>query len=100
MCLPFPKTIKFVLKGTLKPGVYAKDLILFIIKELTVNGATNMVIEFTGPVIDAMSMESRMTLCNMAIEAGGTCGICYPDMTTVEYLWEFIKDEFSTKEEL
>ena len=40
-----------------------------------------------------------MTLCNMAIEAGGTCGICYPDMTTVEYLWEFIKDEFTSKEE-
>lgn len=65
----FPKTIKIVLTGELQPGVYAKDLILFIIKELTVNGATNMVIEFTGPVVDAMSMESRMTLCNMAIEA-------------------------------
>ncbi|MBC3796705.1 3-isopropylmalate dehydratase large subunit [Acetobacterium tundrae] len=95
----FPKTIKIVLKGELKPGVYAKDLILFIIKELTVNGATNMVIEFTGPVVDAMSMESRMTLCNMAIEAGGTSGICYPDMTTVDYLWKFIKDEFATKED-
>ena len=95
----FPKTIKIVLNGELKPGVYAKDLILFIIKELTVNGATNMVIEFTGPVVDAMSMESRMTLCNMAIEAGGTCGICYPDMVTVDYLWKFIKDEFATKED-
>lgn len=94
-----PKTIKIVLNGELKSGVYAKDLILFIIKELTVNGATNKVIEFTGPVVDAMSMESRMTLCNMAIEAGGTCGVCYPDMTTVEYLWEFIKDEFDSKED-
>ncbi|MDD2370419.1 MAG: 3-isopropylmalate dehydratase large subunit [Firmicutes bacterium] len=94
-----PKTIKFNLKGSLQPGVYAKDLILFIIKELTVNGATNMAIEFTGPVVDEMSMESRMTLCNMAIEAGGTVGICYPDMTTVEYLWEYIKDEFGSKEE-
>ncbi len=65
-----PKTIKFVLNGSLQEGVYAKDLILFIIKELTVNGATNMVIEFTGSVVDEMSMESRMTLCNMAIEAG------------------------------
>ena len=45
-----------------------------------------------------MSMESRMTLCNMAIEAGGTSGICYPDMTTVEYLWSYIKDEFNSKE--
>jgi len=95
----FPKTIKMVIKGELKPGVFAKDLILFIIKELTVNGATNMIIEFTGPVVDVMSMESRMTLCNMAIEAGGTCGICYPDMTTVDYLWDYIKDEFATREE-
>lgn len=95
----FPKTIKIVLNGKLKPGVYAKDVILFIIKELTVNGATNKVIEFTGEIIDNMSMESRMTLCNMAIEAGGTCGICYPDMTTVDYLWPFINEEFSSKEE-
>ncbi|OHW63547.1 2,3-dimethylmalate dehydratase large subunit [Andreesenia angusta] len=94
-----PKTIKIVLNGTPKPGVFAKDIILFIIKELTVNGATNKVIEFTGPVVDEMSMEARMTLCNMAIEAGGTSGVCYPDMTTVEYLWDFIKDEFSSKEE-
>jgi 3-isopropylmalate/(R)-2-methylmalate dehydratase large subunit len=93
-----PSTIKFVLNGTLKEGVYAKDLILFLIKELTVNGATNMVMEFTGPVIDAMTMESRMTLCNMAIEAGGTCGICYPDQVTVDYLWPFIQDDFATKE--
>ena len=94
-----PKTIKFVLKGSLQPGVYAKDLILFLIRELSVNGATNMAIEFTGPVVDAMSMESRMTLCNMAIEAGGTVGICYPDKTTVDYLWDFIKDEYASKED-
>lgn len=95
----FPKTIKIVLNGKLKDGVYAKDVILFVIKELTVNGATNMVIEFTGSLIDEMSMESRMTICNMAIEAGGTCGVCYPDMTTVNYLWEFIKNDFSSKED-
>ena len=94
-----PKTIKFVLKGQLQPGVYAKDLILFIIKEITVNGATNMAIEFTGPVVDEMSMESRMTLCNMAIEAGGTVGICYPDLTTVEYLWDYIRADYASKEE-
>ena len=94
----YPKTIKFVLKGNLRDGVYAKDVILFIISQIGVNGATDRVMEFTGPVIDAMSMESRMTLCNMAIEAGGTSGICYPDMTTVEYLWPFIKSEFSSKE--
>ena len=78
-----PKTIKFVLNGTLPEGVYAKDVILFIIGQIGVNGATNCVMEFTGPIVDAMSMEARMTLCNMAIEAGGTSGICMPDMTTV-----------------
>lgn len=95
----FPKTIKVVITGgDMNEGVYSKDIILKIIKELTVNGATNMVIEFTGPVVDAMTMESRMTLCNMAIEAGGTSGVCYPDMTTVDYLWDFIKDEYASKE--
>ena len=94
-----PKTIKFVLNGKLKDGVYAKDVILFIIKTIGVNGATNFVIEFTGPVVDSFDMESRMTLCNMAVEAGATSGICYPDKTTVEYLWDFIKDEYKTKED-
>lgn len=94
-----PKTIKFVLSGKLKDGVYAKDVILFIIKTIGVNGATNCVIEFTGPVVDSFDMESRMTLCNMAVEAGATSGICYPDKTTVEYLWDFIKDEYKTKED-
>ncbi len=93
-----PKAIKFVLNGKLKKGVYAKDVILYLIGQIGVNGATNCVTEFTGPVIDAMSMEERMTVCNMAIEAGGTSGICFPDMTTVEYLWPFIKDEYESKE--
>ncbi|HPN83479.1 MAG TPA: 3-isopropylmalate dehydratase large subunit, partial [Spirochaetota bacterium] len=93
-----PRTIRFNITGTLRPGVYAKDVILFVIGQIGVNGATNCVMEFAGPVIDAMSMESRMTLCNMAIEAGGTSGICAPDMTTVEYLWPFIKSEFSSRE--
>ncbi len=93
-----PKTIKFVLKGKLKEGVYAKDVILFVIKQISVNGATDMVMEFSGPVVEAMSMESRMTLCNMAIEAGGTSGVCAPDSVTVDYLWPFIKGDFPTKE--
>lgn len=93
-----PKTIKFEITGTLQEGVYAKDIILFIIGQIGVNGATNCVMEFTGPVIESLSMEARMTICNMAIEAGGTSGICMPDMTTVEYLWKFIKDDFSSKE--
>jgi len=94
----YPSTIKINIVGKMQAGVYAKDVILSIIGRLGVNGATNKVIEFTGPVVNTMSMEARMTLCNMAIEAGGTSGICYPDMTTVEYLWEFIKDKYPTKE--
>lgn len=93
-----PKTIKFILNGKLPEGVYAKDAILFIIGQIGVNGATNCVMEFTGSVVDEMSMESRMTLCNMAIEAGGTSGVCYPDAVTVDYLWPFIKNEFASKE--
>ncbi len=94
----YPKTIKINIKGRLKKGVYAKDVILSVISMLGVGGATNRVVEFAGPVINAMSMESRMTLCNMAVEAGATCGICCPDMTTVDYLWEFIQGEFKSKE--
>jgi 3-isopropylmalate/(R)-2-methylmalate dehydratase large subunit len=93
-----PKTIRVNLNGSLQPGVYAKDVILYVIGQLGVNGATDRVIEFHGPVVDAMSMDARMTLCNMAIEAGGTCGICQPDMVTVDYLWPFIGDEFASKE--
>ena len=93
-----PETIKINVTGKLREGVYAKDLILSIIKQLTVNGATDKVIEFAGPAVSALGMDGRMTLSNMAVEAGATCGICYPDMTTVDYLWEFIKDEFPSKE--
>ncbi|HXV20406.1 MAG TPA: 3-isopropylmalate dehydratase large subunit [Desulfuromonadales bacterium] len=93
-----PATIRVNLTGKLPDGVYAKDVILFVIGQLGVNGATDRVIEFRGPIVDAMSMEARMTLCNMAIEAGGTCGICLPDMTTVDYLWPFIQGEYSSRE--
>jgi len=93
-----PKTIRVNLTGTLPKGVYAKDVILFVIGQLGVNGATDRVIEFRGPVVDAMTMDSRMTLCNMAIEAGGTCGICLPDIVTVDYLWPFIQGEYPSKE--
>ncbi len=94
-----PKSMKFNLNGKLPEGVFAKDVILYLIGQIGVNGATNCVVEFTGPVIDNFGMEERMTLCNMAVEAGGTSGICYPDAKTVDYLWEFIKDEYKTKED-
>jgi 3-isopropylmalate/(R)-2-methylmalate dehydratase large subunit len=93
-----PKTIRVDLSGTLKGGVYAKDVILCVIGQIGVNGATGHAIEFTGPLIADLSMESRMTLCNMAIEAGGTSGICNPDKTTVDYLWPFIKDDFTNRQ--
>jgi 3-isopropylmalate/(R)-2-methylmalate dehydratase large subunit len=63
-----------------------------------VNGATDRVIEFRGAVVDAMTMDSRMTLCNMAIEAGGTSGICMPDAVTVDYLWPFIGNDYPSRE--
>ena len=96
--LPYPESIKIIVDGQLPRGVFAKDIILSIIGRIGVNGATDRVIEFCGPAVDAMDMEARMTLCNMAVEAGATCGICQPDMTTVNYLWEFIKDDYPSKE--
>ena len=93
-----PATIRVNLTGVLSQGVYAKDVILHVIAKLGVNGATDRVIEFRGPIVEKMSMEARMTLCNMAVEAGGTSGVCMPDMTTVEYLWKFIQDEYQSKE--
>jgi 3-isopropylmalate/(R)-2-methylmalate dehydratase large subunit len=89
-----PKTILIEVTGTMPKGVFAKDVILEVIRILTVNGATDRVVEFHGPVIAAMSMEERMTVCNMAIEAGATSGVCMPDAGTVDYLWPFIKDQY------
>jgi 3-isopropylmalate/(R)-2-methylmalate dehydratase large subunit len=94
----YPSTIKITINGKLQDGVYAKDAILSVIGRIGVNGATDKVIEFDGPVVQAMSMEARMTLCNMAVEAGATCGTCAPDATTVTYLWPFIKQDFATPE--
>lgn len=92
-------TFKIEITGALPRGVFAKDIILKVIQKISVNGATNMVIEFTGNVVDEMTMDQRMTLCNMAVEAGATSGICLPDMTTIEYLWQFLKDEYSSKKQ-
>src|SRR5210317_457200 len=94
-----PKSIRINLTGELGKGVYSKDVILYVIGQIGVNGATDRVIEFHGPVVEAMDMDARMTLCNMAIEAGGTSGICQPDRVTVDYLWPFIQEEFASKDE-
>ena len=74
------------LKGDRPVGISAKDLILAIIGEVGVAGAAGHVIEYTGPVVGSLSMEERMTICNMSIEAGARAGMISPDTTTFEYL--------------
>jgi 3-isopropylmalate/(R)-2-methylmalate dehydratase large subunit len=80
------KVRKIEVTGKLKPGVYAKDVILAIINKLGVNGGVGHAYEYAGPVIEAMSMEERMTLCNMSIEGGARIGYVNPDETTFAYL--------------
>lgn len=81
-----PETILFRLSGKLGKGVYAKDVILEIIRQIGVDGALYKVMEFTGDLIDELSVEARMTICNMAIEAGGKSGIINPDQKTIDYV--------------
>ena len=81
-----PKTLEVRVDGTLRPGVSAKDVILAVCTRLGVGGATGHVIEYTGSVIRALSMEERMTVCNMSIEAGARAGMIAPDEKTFEYL--------------
>lgn len=81
-----PKTLAINIEGKLPEGVTAKDLILAIIGEIGVDGGTGYVIEYRGEAIRAMDMESRMTICNMSIEAGARAGMIAPDETTFEYL--------------
>lgn len=81
-----PPTIKFVYKGQLNKYVTGKDLILYTIGDIGVDGALYKSMEFTGEVIDQLSMDSRITMCNMAIEAGGKNGIIIPDKITEAYV--------------
>ena len=81
-----PKTMEVRCIGTLQPGVSAKDLILTLIRRIGTAGATGHVIEYTGHAIETLSMEGRMTVCNMSIEAGARAGLIAPDATTIEYL--------------
>ncbi len=80
------KTMRIEVRGRLPPAVTVKDLALFLIRSLGTAGGTGYVIEFTGEVIRALSMEERMTLCNLAIEAGSRLGLVAVDDTTLEYL--------------
>jgi 3-isopropylmalate/(R)-2-methylmalate dehydratase large subunit len=81
-----PKTLAIDVSGRFAPGVGAKDLILAIIGEIGVDGGTGHVIEYRGSAIESLSMDARMTVCNMSIEAGARAGMIAPDETTIEYL--------------
>ncbi len=81
-----PKTLAIEVSGRLRPGVTAKDLILAIIGKIGVSGGTGHVIEYRGSAIEALSMEERMTICNMSIEAGARAGMIAPDDTTFAYM--------------
>jgi len=80
------KVRRINVKGRLGPGVYAKDVILHIIRVLGVNGGLGYAYEYGGDVFDRMTMEERMTVCNMSIEGGARCGYVNPDETTFQYL--------------
>ncbi|MCY2985826.1 MAG: 3-isopropylmalate dehydratase large subunit [Planctomycetota bacterium] len=97
-----PKTYELRVDGQLAPGVTAKDLILYLIGKLTTSGGTGYVLEYTGEVIRRLSMEERMTVCNMSIEAGARAGMIAPDQTTFDYLKgrPFAPKDFATAEAL
>jgi 3-isopropylmalate/(R)-2-methylmalate dehydratase large subunit len=81
-----PKTMRVMIDGGLAPGVSGKDVILAVIAKIGTAGATGHAIEYAGPAIRALSMEGRLTVCNMSIEAGARAGMIAPDDTTFEYL--------------
>jgi 3-isopropylmalate/(R)-2-methylmalate dehydratase large subunit len=81
-----PKTLRVDIAGRMPPGVAAKDLILAVIAGIGVDGGTGHVVEYAGEAIRALSMEQRMTVCNMSIEAGARAGLVAPDDTTIGYL--------------
>ena len=81
-----PKRMRISVAGRPGPGVAAKDIILALIARIGADGATGHAIEFAGPAIGSLSMDGRLTLCNMAIEAGARCGMVAPDETTFRYL--------------
>ena len=81
-----PRTMRITVDGALRPGVEAKDVILYIISKISASGGTGHFIEFAGSTIRALSMEGRMTVCNMSIECGARGGMIAPDEKTFEYL--------------
>ena len=87
-CLPQKKTksMRIVIDGDLQPGVYAKDMMLAVIRTIGTAGGTGYTLEFAGAAVRALSMEGRMTMCNMSIEAGARAGLVAVDETTLAYL--------------
>ena len=81
-----PKSMRINVEGKLKPGVCSKDIILYIISKLGTGGGTGYFVEFAGEAIRSLSMEARMTICNMSIEMGARGGMIAPDQTTFDYL--------------
>ncbi|MFQ6052080.1 MAG: 3-isopropylmalate dehydratase large subunit [Candidatus Hydrothermarchaeota archaeon] len=81
-----PETIKFTINGNLQAGVYSKDLILYLIGKMGSDGATYMALEFEGDTISSLSMDARMTICNMAVEMGAKTGMIKADEKTIEWL--------------
>lgn len=86
LMLSKPKRMRISVNGTLKPGVLSKDVILHIIAKLGTGGATGHFVEYAGTTFEAMSMEERMTVCNMSIEMGARGGLIAPDQTTFDYI--------------
>src|SRR5690554_5847578 len=81
-----PKTMRINVEGELQKGVTSKDIVLYIISQISTGGATGYFVEFAGSAIKALSMEARMTICNMSIEMGARGGMIAPDETTFEYI--------------
>ncbi|HRE38696.1 MAG TPA: 3-isopropylmalate dehydratase large subunit [Chitinophagaceae bacterium] len=81
-----PKLMRINVDGELSKGVVSKDIVLYILSKITASGATGYAVEFAGSAIRSLSMEARMTICNMSIEMGGRCGLIAPDETTFQYM--------------
>ncbi len=89
-----PETVKIIVKGRLPKGVTAKDIILYIIGKLGANGCTYMAVEFSGPVIDQLSMDGRFTISNMVVEMGAKCALFSADQKTLRWLKTRTKRKF------
>jgi len=94
LLIKVPPTMRFVMDGQMPEWLHAKDLILQIIGEISVSGATYKAMEFTGTAIESMTMEDRMTICNMVVEAGGKNGVVPPDQVTFDYVKARTSDPF------